>query len=115
MPSLKSLRRSARGLVGEKVRGTTGAGEAQDSGVTIPELNNVRERPRQDSTKRAFLRELITTSKAKLGSHRVPAINDGGSSDDTSSSSSGSGSGRSDRSDHDAEKTTSATVSETSY
>lgn len=120
MPSLKSLRRSARGIVGEKVRGVTGAGEGQDSeygsGITSPEPSDVRERPRQDSTKRAFLRELITASKAKLGSRRAPdTTNDGDSSDDASnSSSSGSGSsggGGSDRSGHDAEKATNATVS----
>ncbi|GAW15498.1 hypothetical protein ANO14919_049100 [Xylariales sp. No.14919] len=111
MPSLTSLKRSARGFVGE-VRGATGAGgEGQDSddgnGIAVPGPNEARERPRQSSTKRAFLRGLITTSKAKLGSRRSPDTNDGGSSDDTNSSC--------NRSGHDAERTTTGTVSEPSY
>ncbi len=107
MPSFKSLRRSARGFVGD-VRGATGAGgEGQDSddgsGIASSEPSEAAERPRQGSTKRTFLRDLITTSKAKLGSRRAPG-NDGGSSDDISSS---------NRSGHDAERATSGAVSET--
>ncbi|KAI0542753.1 hypothetical protein GGR58DRAFT_169655 [Xylaria digitata] len=107
MPSLTSIKRSARGLVGE-VRGTTVVGgEGQDSdgsGITGLNPNEAEEKPRQGSTKRAFLRGLITTSKAKLGSRRAPETNDGGSSDDTNSSS--------NRSGHDAERATTGTLPE---
>ncbi|KAI0447239.1 hypothetical protein F4803DRAFT_362403 [Xylaria telfairii] len=99
MPSLMPLRRSARDFVNE-VRAITGAGdEGRDSGssgsgsgsgngsgsgsgsgnVERPEPSEARDNKSwQDSTKRAFLRSLITTSKAKLGSRREDNNNSGG-------------------------------------
>ncbi|KAI0862837.1 hypothetical protein F4860DRAFT_99410 [Xylaria cubensis] len=96
MPSLMPLRRSARGLINE-VRATSGAGEGgQDSGSgeSIAQSES-GEAPWQGSTKRAFLRSLVSTSKAKLASR----LQDN----------------RSDKSDHDADKTAGDTVSKTSW
>ncbi|TGJ84898.1 hypothetical protein E0Z10_g3873 [Xylaria hypoxylon] len=107
MPTLTSLKRSARGFVGEG-RGTPGAGgEGQDSdsgcGIAGSGPNEAGEKSRRGSTKRAFLRGLITTSKAKLGSRRALDANDGGSSDESNSGS--------NRSGHDAERATTRTFS----
>ncbi|KAI0548519.1 hypothetical protein F4679DRAFT_320777 [Xylaria curta] len=93
MPSLMPLRRSARDFVNE-VRATSGAreeGRDSGSGESIAQSES-GEAPWQGSTKRAFLRSLITTSKAKLGSH----LQDNRSSD---------------KSDHDAEQRAGGTVS----
>ncbi|KAI1427410.1 hypothetical protein F5Y12DRAFT_171090 [Xylaria sp. FL1777] len=107
MPSLRSLTRSARGAVGE-ARATTGAkGEGQDSdgsGLASPETSEAREKPRQGSTKRTFLRDLIISSKAKLASSRAPSTNDGDDASSSTSSSNGS-----NRTGHDAEKAASGT------
>ncbi|KAJ8127039.1 hypothetical protein O1611_g6596 [Lasiodiplodia mahajangana] len=100
MPSLRPLRRVARSFVGE-VRETRE--EDPDGGTGThtprPESNEVREKPCQGSAKRAFLRNLVITSKAKLGGRQ-----DGAGTSTRSSS----------RSGHDAERTTGSTVSETS-
>ncbi|KAJ8123669.1 hypothetical protein ONZ43_g434 [Nemania bipapillata] len=102
MPSLKPLRRVARSFVGE-VRETGEDDQDGGSGVGTggTESNEVRENPWRGSTKRAFLRSLIITSKAKLGGRRD------GTSTSTSTSASVSASA-SIKSGH--ERTASSTV-----
>ncbi|KAI1156307.1 hypothetical protein F4825DRAFT_404847 [Nemania diffusa] len=102
MPSLKPLKRVARSIVGEvrEAREEEDVGSGSSS-TTKPEPNEVRENPWQGSTKRAFLRSLIITSKEKLG---------GGHRDGTSASTSASASIKSGH-----ERATSSTVSETPY
>ncbi|KAI1125785.1 hypothetical protein F5Y10DRAFT_224535 [Nemania abortiva] len=104
MPSLRPLRRVARSFIGEVRETREEEEEDQDGGAGTwsprSESNEVRERPWQGSTKRAFLRSLIITSKAKLGGRQDGA---------------GTSTRASSRSDHDAERATGSTVSETSY
>ncbi|KAI0405475.1 hypothetical protein F4802DRAFT_561933 [Xylaria palmicola] len=89
MLSLAPLRRSSRATTGAGVRGQANGSPGDNA---QPKPNEVRgTRP----TKKGFLRGLITTSKAKLGGRQDNS--DGGS-----------------RNGHDAERTASGTVSETS-
>ncbi|KAI0097953.1 hypothetical protein GGR51DRAFT_450626 [Nemania sp. FL0031] len=99
MPSLKPLRRVARSFVSEvrEMRDDdqdVGTGTGTGTGAPSPESNEVREKTCQGSAKRAFLRNLVITSKAKLGGRQ-----DGAGTSTRSSS----------RSGHDAERTTGST------
>jgi hypothetical protein len=109
MPSLKSLRRSPRGFAGDvreagaEVRKDRG-GDGGDS-TAKPGSHDAPNNPGRGSSKRAFLRGLIVTSKAKLGTRRDPiATNDNNENE--------SGSGR--RHPH-AQRANISAVSETSH
>lgn len=99
MLSLNPLRRGARGSIGGGGVSTGAEEEDQDNSrggsIARTESKKVREKPSQSSTRRAFLRNFVVTSKGKLSGRRG----------DTSIDSKGG---------HDAERATSSAVSETS-
>lgn len=74
MLSLKPPRRGARGSIGGSGVSTRAEDDDQDSGrggsTARAESKQVREKPWQSSTKKAFLRNFIVTSKGKLSGRR---------------------------------------------